>query len=72
MADQEPRDAATLGEMMRRRASASPDAQYFSLFDETVTYGRLWAQSARSSQVWVADVRYLPGLLEKKMMTLLF
>ena len=47
MADQEPRDAVTLGEMMRRRATASPDVQYFSLFDETVTYGRLWAQSGR-------------------------
>ena len=47
MADQAPRDAATLGEMMRRRATASPDVQYFSLFDETVTYGRLWAQSGR-------------------------
>ena len=47
MADQDPRDAATLGEMMRRRAAASPDTQYFSLFDETVTYGRLWAQAGR-------------------------
>jgi hypothetical protein len=37
MADQAPRDAATLGEMMRRRATASPDLQYFSLFDETVS-----------------------------------
>jgi acyl-CoA synthetase (AMP-forming)/AMP-acid ligase II len=47
MADQEPRDASTLGEMMRRRAAASPDVQYFSLFDETVTYARLWDQSGR-------------------------
>ena len=47
MAFPAPRDAATLGEMMRRRATASPDVQYFSLFDETVTYGRLWAQSGR-------------------------
>jgi acyl-CoA synthetase (AMP-forming)/AMP-acid ligase II len=47
MADQDPRDAATLGEMMRRRAAASPETQYFSLFDETVTYGRLWAQAGR-------------------------
>jgi acyl-CoA synthetase (AMP-forming)/AMP-acid ligase II len=47
MADQAPRDAATLGEMMRRRATASPDLQYFSLFDETVSYGRLWTQSGR-------------------------
>jgi fatty-acyl-CoA synthase len=47
MADLEPRDAPTLGEMMRRRAVLSPDVQYFNLFDETVTYGRLWQQSAR-------------------------
>jgi acyl-CoA synthetase (AMP-forming)/AMP-acid ligase II len=47
MADLEPRDAPTLGEMMRRRAAVSPDAQYFELFDETVTYRRLWAQSGR-------------------------
>src|SRR3989454_4065131 len=33
--------------MMRRRAALSPDQQYFHLFDETVTYGKLWAQSAR-------------------------
>jgi acyl-CoA synthetase (AMP-forming)/AMP-acid ligase II len=47
MSDVDPRDAATLGEMMRRRAAISPDTQYFELFDETVTYGRLWAQSGR-------------------------
>ena len=41
------RAAATLTEMMRRRAALSPDQQYFRLFDETVTYGRLWAQSGR-------------------------
>src|SRR5213593_1608707 len=41
------RDASTLTEMMRRRAALSPDQQYFQLFDETVTYGRLWTQSAR-------------------------
>src|SRR5881397_3449940 len=41
------RDASTLTEMMRRRAALSPDQQYFQLFDETVTYGRLWAQSGR-------------------------
>src|SRR2546422_6060847 len=41
------RGASTLTEMMRRRAALSPDQQYFQLFDETVTYGRLWAQSAR-------------------------
>ena len=47
MADLAPRDAPTLAEMMRRRAAVSPDAQYFNLFDETVTYGRLWGQSGR-------------------------
>jgi acyl-CoA synthetase (AMP-forming)/AMP-acid ligase II len=47
MVDQAPRDAPTLGEMMRRRAAVSPDIQYFQLFDETVTYGRMWTQSGR-------------------------
>ena len=41
------RAASTLTEMMRRRAALSPDQQYFRLYDETVTYGRLWAQSGR-------------------------
>ena len=39
--------APTLTEMMRRRAALSPDQQYFRLYDETVTYGRLWEQSGR-------------------------
>jgi acyl-CoA synthetase (AMP-forming)/AMP-acid ligase II len=43
----DPRTAPTLDEVMRRRAALTPDAQYFNLFDETVTYGRLWAQTAR-------------------------
>jgi fatty-acyl-CoA synthase len=47
MTELDPRDAVTLGEMMRRRAAVSPDTQYFELFDETVTYGRLWAQAGR-------------------------
>src|SRR3989475_6414633 len=41
------RGASTLTEMMRLRAAFSPDQQYFQLFDETVTSGRLWTQSAR-------------------------
>src|SRR5438094_7089957 len=41
------RAASTLTEMMRRRAALSPDQQYFRLYDETVTYGRLWAQTGR-------------------------
>ena len=43
----EPKGATTLTDLMRRRAALSPDAQYFSVFDDMVTYGRLWAQSAR-------------------------
>src|SRR4030095_11700258 len=39
--------APTLTEMMRRRAELSPGQQYFRLYDETVTYARLWEQSAR-------------------------
>jgi len=37
----------TLTEMMERRAALSPDQPYFHLYGETVTYGRLWAQSGR-------------------------
>src|SRR2546430_12339273 len=47
MVDDDVRSAPTLTEMMRRRAALSPDQQYFRLYDETVTYGRLWAQSGR-------------------------
>jgi acyl-CoA synthetase (AMP-forming)/AMP-acid ligase II len=47
MADRDPRTASTLTEVMRRRAALTPDAQYFHLYGETVTYGRLWAQSER-------------------------
>jgi acyl-CoA synthetase (AMP-forming)/AMP-acid ligase II len=43
----DPRSATTLTDVMRRRAALTPDAQYFSLFDDVVTYGRLWAQSGR-------------------------
>src|SRR5258705_3020362 len=39
--------APTLVEMMRQRAELTPDQQYFHLFDETVTYERLWSRSAR-------------------------
>jgi acyl-CoA synthetase (AMP-forming)/AMP-acid ligase II len=47
MADRDPLTAPTLTEMMARRAALTPDAPYFHLYGETVTYGRLWAQSAR-------------------------
>ena len=47
MADRDPLTATTLTELMRRRAAVSPDTPYFHLYGETVTYGRLWAQSGR-------------------------
>jgi acyl-CoA synthetase (AMP-forming)/AMP-acid ligase II len=47
MVDADVRAASTLTEMMRRRAALSPDQQYFRLYDETVNYGRLWAQSGK-------------------------
>ena len=47
MADAEPRTASTLTEMMRRRAALTPEMQYFVLYGETITYGRLWEQSGR-------------------------
>jgi acyl-CoA synthetase (AMP-forming)/AMP-acid ligase II len=47
MAEPEPPTATTLTEMMRRRAALSPGAQYFALYGETITYGRLWEQSGR-------------------------
>src|SRR5574341_888372 len=47
MADHEVKAAVTLTEMMRRRATLTPDKPYFHLFGETVTYGKFWAQSAR-------------------------
>jgi acyl-CoA synthetase (AMP-forming)/AMP-acid ligase II len=43
----DPKGATTLTDMMRRRAVLTPALQYFTLFGETVTYGRLWEQSAR-------------------------
>jgi acyl-CoA synthetase (AMP-forming)/AMP-acid ligase II len=47
MHDAEPRAARTLIEMMRRRTALTPSAQYFELYGDTVTYGRLWEQSGR-------------------------
>jgi acyl-CoA synthetase (AMP-forming)/AMP-acid ligase II len=43
----DPVTATTLTEMMRRRTALSHDTPYFHLYGETVTYGRLWAQSGR-------------------------
>src|SRR3989442_15235493 len=39
--------ATTLVELMGRRVEAEPDAPYFHVYDETVTYGALWGESAR-------------------------
>ncbi len=38
---------ATLIDLLGRRAAEHPDLPYFDLYDETVTYGRLWKESAR-------------------------
>ncbi len=37
----------TLTEMLARRAASDPGAQYFNVYGETVSYGRVWAQSQR-------------------------
>jgi acyl-CoA synthetase (AMP-forming)/AMP-acid ligase II len=37
----------TLIELLGHRAAEQPDLPYFDLYDETVTYGHLWRQSAR-------------------------
>jgi acyl-CoA synthetase (AMP-forming)/AMP-acid ligase II len=47
MAERDPRTASTLTEVVERRAALTPDAQYFHLYGETVTYGQLWARSGR-------------------------
>jgi fatty-acyl-CoA synthase len=47
MTDRDPRTASTLTEVIARRAALTPDAQYFHVYGETVTYARLWAQSER-------------------------
>ena len=38
---------ATLTDLLGRRAAADPDKTYFHLYDDTITYGRLWRESAR-------------------------
>jgi acyl-CoA synthetase (AMP-forming)/AMP-acid ligase II len=38
---------ATLVELLGGRAAEEPDLPYFDLYDETITYGHLWKQSAR-------------------------
>jgi acyl-CoA synthetase (AMP-forming)/AMP-acid ligase II len=47
MAARDPEAATTLTEILRRRAALSGGLPYFHLYGETVTYDRLWAQSAR-------------------------
>jgi acyl-CoA synthetase (AMP-forming)/AMP-acid ligase II len=47
MARRDPQAAPTLTEMLERRVALSGDRPYFHLYGETVTYGQLWAQSAR-------------------------
>ena len=37
----------TLTELLGRRAATDPGAQYFNVYDETISYGRLWAESLR-------------------------
>ncbi len=46
-ADASVKTATTLTELMRRRAALTPDAPYFHLYGEKVTYARLWQQSGR-------------------------
>ncbi len=39
--------ATTLVELLGQRVAAEPNAPYFHVYDETVTYGALWGESAR-------------------------
>ncbi len=39
--------ATTLVELLGQRVATEPDAPYFHVYDETVTYGALWRESAR-------------------------
>jgi acyl-CoA synthetase (AMP-forming)/AMP-acid ligase II len=39
--------ADTLVELLGQRAASDPERAYFTLFEQTVTYGHLWSQSAR-------------------------
>ncbi len=38
---------ASLVDLLGRRGERDPETPYFHLYDETVTYGRLWRESAR-------------------------
>jgi acyl-CoA synthetase (AMP-forming)/AMP-acid ligase II len=37
----------TLTDLIARRADSDPDTQYFNVYGETYSYGRVWAQSLR-------------------------
>jgi acyl-CoA synthetase (AMP-forming)/AMP-acid ligase II len=45
--DRDPETAATLTEVLNRRAALAPAQPYFHLYGDTVTYDGLWTQSAR-------------------------
>src|SRR3989442_1839273 len=47
MAERDPMTATTLTEVLGRRTALDPARPYFLLYGETVSYGRLWEQSAR-------------------------
>src|SRR3989442_6877578 len=47
MADQDVHAATTWTDMMPRKSGLPQDKPYFHLYGETITYGRLWAVSAR-------------------------
>jgi acyl-CoA synthetase (AMP-forming)/AMP-acid ligase II len=47
MSERDPLTATTIVEVMRRRTALDPDRAYFTLYGETVTYGRIWDLSAR-------------------------
>ena len=38
---------ASLVDLLGRRAERDPETAYFHVYDETVTYGRLWRESGR-------------------------
>ena len=39
--------ATTLVELLGQRVATEPASPYFHVYDETVTYGALWRESAR-------------------------
>jgi fatty-acyl-CoA synthase len=47
MADRDPLTATTLTELVRRRVALDPERPYFRLYGQTVSYGDMWAATAR-------------------------